>query len=318
MELKIIDQIQQTAKEVEVQLPVLKAVNPIQSTIIGGTLSKIESISQKCYALFDENMITKYKLGFKNERSVAEFYKSVVYNGFLTFFSTYLKIIKDFGESTILIPFGLFNKILDEYGLISGSLGRYTGEVPHHVTQAIIDANNYCPSYVSKLCAISGLTFRVGCSDSDKNEAMEVINKFPFYRKFIDYKDVFDRIDQSNAFEKFYDGKSYYIDRWENEEQTSHLFIAAPAHEMIPLEITKTVPRKTSDPLVCSFIPHIGIIVHTSWGPEGKDIVLTLYRKLSQILKMISENEIIQTIFNNCEFEDYKPSKMAFDFYSKF
>lgn len=136
-----------------------------------------------------------------------------------------------------------------------------------------------------------------------------MINKFPFYRKFTNHNDFCD----------FYGVKhSTFIDGCECEELDSHLFIAAPAHEMRPLEITKTVPRKTSDPLVCSFIPHIGIIVHTSWGPEGKDIVLTLYRKLSQILKMISENEIIQTIFNNRKFKDYKPSKMAFDFYSKF
>lgn len=326
MEIKIIDQIQQTlekflnaknpnqstiiwdplsktVKEVEVQLPVLNAVNPIQSTIIGDTLNRIKSLSPEYCALSYNDLIAKYKLGFKNEQSV-----KLVYNGFFTFFNTYLKVIEDFGESTILIPFGLFNKILDEYGLISGPFDRYTGEVPHHVVQAIIDANNHCPSYVSKLYAIRKLTYEYRNRDY-VIDILKVVNKFPFYRKFTNYEDFGD----------FYGVKhSVFIDGCEGEELDSHLFIAAPAHEMTPLAITETVTSRTIDPLVCSFIPHIGIIVHTSWGPEGKDIVLTLYRKLSQILKMISENEIIQTIFNNCEFEDYKPSKMAFDFHSKF
>ncbi len=303
MEIKIIDQIQQTVKEVEVQLPVLNAVNPIQSTIIGNTLSRIKSLSAEYCALSYNDLIAKYKLGFKNEQR-----GKLVYNGFFTFFSTYLKVIEDFGESTILIPFGLFNKILDEYGLISGPFDRYTGEVPHHVIQAIIDANNHCPSYVSKLYAIRELTYK-SRNERYVIDLLKVVNKFPFYRKFT----------YSSDFNDFYGVRHLVlINGCESEELDSHLFIAAPAHEMIPLEITETVPRKTSDPLVCSFIPHIGIIVHTSWGPEGKDIVLTLYRKLSQILKKISENEIIQTIFNNCEFEDYKPSKMAFYFHSKF
>lgn len=80
MEIKIIDQIQQTAKEVEEQLPVLKAVNPIQSTIIGETLSRIKSLSPEYCDLSYNDLIAKYKLGLKNEQSV-----KLVYNGFLRF-----------------------------------------------------------------------------------------------------------------------------------------------------------------------------------------------------------------------------------------
>ena len=316
METLIETEIKQTIKEIKDQLPALKAVNPIQSTIIEGSLYNKENGFANCCALFDENLITKYKLGFKNEESVKMFYKSVVYTGFLTFYDTYMKVIEDFGESTILIPFGQFTRILDKYGLISGPFDRYKGSVPDHVLNAIKEADETHCGYVSSLQPIRELKLSGG---NDFRDLMRKINIFPFFHaphwRRSDYIDSKDR-------EEFYDFYMYhgysYLDSWESDSLGGHLFIAAPISDMIPLKIIKVLPQQKEDPLVCSFVPHVGIIVHTSWGPEGKDVILNLYRMLSNILKKIGENGIIQTIFDDCNYSAYNPSKTPFNFNAKF
>lgn len=314
--METVFEIKNVVANVEKELPTLKTVNPVQHDIIQGSLQNIQRVFGCCQGLFDENLINLYKLGFKNEKRVKAFYESVVYTGFLTFYDTYTKVIEDFGESSILLPFGQFTRILDDYGLISGPLDNYTGEIPNHVVNAILDANNKWPSYLGSLHAIRKVSLNDGYDLLEKN-----INRFPFYsgKKEYAYHGYSVSCDSIEKFCEFY-GKSSIsaVETWETEEIDGHLFIAAPVPDMEPVKKIEVLPQQKKDPLVCSFVPYVGIVVHTSWGPEGKDVVLNLYKLLSKILAKIGENEIIHTIFDECNYEIYKPSKMPFSFDSEF
>ena len=305
-------EITSTIQEVRQQLPKLQKTNPVQHSIINSSLHNMKCTFDDCRGLFNENLIDLYKLGFKNEENVRKFYETVVYTGFLTFYNTYLKVIDDFGESSILLPFGEFHRILDEYGLITGPLDRYTGKVPPHVVQAIKDANEKWPSYVGELYAIREINLQR--NDQETLHIMQRVNKFPFHRDPKEHEYGGASSEDNKEFGDFYGINVWcQVKDWKSERLPSHLFIAAPTQKMEPLKIIKVEPR-TSDPLVCSFVPNIGVVVHTSWGPEGKDVVLNLYRLLSKILKQLMDNEIIQTIFADCDYESYKPSKTPFGF----
>ena len=305
-------EIENEIEEVRNQLPKLQKTNPVQHSIINSSLQSMKHTFDDCRGLFNENLIDLYKLGFKNEEDVGKFYETVVYTGFLTFYDTYLKVIQDFGETSILLPFSSFHRILDEYGLISGPLDRYNGKVPSHVIQTIKDANGKWPSYVGELYAIRKII--LSPDDGKTLEILEKVNKFPFYHEPQESRNEDASSEDRHEFSEFYGIDAWRrLEGWESEKLPGHLFIAAPVQKMIPLEVIKVEPR-TSDPLVCSFVPKVGAIVHASWGPEGKDVVLNLYRLLSKILKQLMNHEIIKTIYSDCEYENYKPSKTPFGF----
>jgi len=308
-------EIRKSVNIVQEKLPELEVCNPIQHDIIKYALQNMGYMFNNCQNLFDEKLVKLYHVGFKNEKNVKKFYETIVYTGILTFYDTYLKVIEDFGENTILITFSDFLNILDNYKLVSGPLESYTGEVPDHVIDAILNANSKIPSYVRRnLDFISKMVFRYSDS-SDINPLKARVAKFPFFRNQTPH-DSF----ANDEFFKFFNltRTSTCLESWECKQTNSHLFVAAPKDEMETRTVFKqSQPRLQKDPLVCSLAPNVGIIVHASWGPEGNDIVLNLYRLLSSILKNIRENGIITSVFSDDEYKKYQPSKEFFDFKAK-
>ena len=310
-------EIRKSVNIVQEKLPELEVCNPIQHDIIKYALQNMGYMFNNCQNLFDEKLVKLYHVGFKNEKNVKKLYETIVYTGILTFYDTYLKVIEDFGENTILITFSDFLNILDNYELVSGPLESYTGEVPDHVIDAILNANSKYISYVSPY--LDFISEILDVREDGADYINKKVSKFPFFhnpREKCHINSNHASFRDCDEFQKFFDLKSKYgMHGWKCTKTNSHLFIAAPANEMKTLKF-KVTP-KTSDPLVCSLVPNVGIIVHASWGPEGNDIVLNLYRLLSSILKNIRENGIIASVFSDDECKKYLPSKEFFDFKAK-
>ena len=184
-----------------------------------------------------------------------------------------------FGTNVMLIKFDDFEKLINKYNLVCGTLDQYTGSIPEKTIEEIkktkeilnqLKSNErtftyYNPTYKCLAENIYVLNRVIKLHPSEINGfSKEMINRFPFaYGSYV--------IPLGRKVSSFYSD----ID-WKSSTQ---LFIVAPAKDMKVEGVEFTDKIRTEDPFICSYTPY-GIVIYSKWGEEAEDEILKKYYDL--------------------------------------
>lgn len=211
------------------------------------------------------------------------------------FYQFIKEMLEVFGHNTLLVRFDDFEQIIKKYNLACGCLEDYTGVIPEKNLKELEDAKEnlskakgfdykdyhsrfyipvfstcddlsnktlHYPSLYKNICDLR----RVTEIDTDHVDSATIkrLKVFPFIST-IEYSDsdiIMDAFKQSRRGIKL-------------SEKKTNLFIVAPYKEMKNgIKFRHFV--KAEDPFICSYTP-FGIMIHTAWGDESEDEVLSKY-----------------------------------------
>lgn len=234
-----------------------------------------------------------------------------------TFVKYYMKVLKVYGKDAILVTQNEFVKIVEKYNLVCGLFSDYTGKVPDSQITKIEEAQSRLkqgykmginPYYLSCITDLDLENF-------DEKEYYDIL-KFPFYEENFDEKKseqweyIRERHNTTNIKKFWYYGFNH---------KNLNLFIASPLEDMrIEYKMGKAKQRAKEeaekrakeealhqrDPLICTWIPNIGVIIHTAWGVEASDELLEKRTIVNQFITTII-NDYIMKINDS----DMNPSK---------
>ena len=235
-----------------------------------------------------------YDLGFINSQNCKSWDPITKRKNCKKFVNCYAKVIETYGWDTVLISQQEFINLVEKYQLICGPFEYYTGEVPVSRLDKISYAKSRLKSgkengiHPYKIAFIYDLAFN-RIQDFNSKLYYDIL-KFPFCVKSV------------------HTNESYYehlcncgfnpkpIDNLYSRLETN-LFIAAPAENMkyferldgelkrLKMEAERRMreeekrkreeeKRRREDPLICTWVPDIGVIIHAAWGTEADDELL--------------------------------------------
>ena len=250
-----------------------------------------------------------FDLGFTSAQNVVSWDAINKRSDCDTFVKYYMKVLDVYGKDAILVTQKEFVQIVEKYDLVCGQFCDYTGIVPDTQITKIEEAMSRLkkghkmginPYYLSCLCDINLKKF-------SEKEYYDIL-RFPFY------KENFETIENEKRWEYIMNivkerHKVSNIDTiWSIgfSGKITNLFIASPAKDMgMKSKMEKAKERSKAeaekrakkeeeirqrDPLICTWIPNVGVIVHTAWGVEASDEL---------IQKRTIVNEFITKIIND-------------------
>lgn len=200
---------------------------------------------------------------------------------------TLIEARETFGEDTLLIPYGDFERLIRKYNLVCGPFSSYKGAIPSdkvdEISRLQLLMRDKSHRYINRLSPITGLRY-----DENHYWFMPIpgyIKRFPFaksngsrpYWGSSDLRDMH--------------GKEIK-DSWKWEYTTAmpvELFICAPSRHMEKIKSLK-VPRliSYSDPFICAHTDY-GILVFTRWGEEADDKIIRKYESANRWLDKARE-----------------------------
>lgn len=243
-----------------------------------------------------------YDLGFINSQNCKTWDSIILKKNRKEFVNCYAKVIETYGWDAVLVSQQEFINLVEKYQLVCGPFGFYTGDVP--VSQ--LDKISYAESRLKsgkenkihpyEIAYIYDLAFE-SIQDFDQNLYYDIL-KFPFCDRSVHIN--------KTGFECL-DNLGFDVDPIEDiyTDLNKNLFIAAPAENMkyftrldreldrLEMEEEKRrleeerrkqegeerlrreeEKRRREDPLICTWVPGIGVIIHTAWGTEADDELL--------------------------------------------
>lgn len=181
-----------------------------------------------------------------------------------------------YGDDTLLIPYGDFERLMRKYNLVCGPFEAYKGRVPLSKMADIARLKNQpAPHYINRLFHVSG--YRV-LSSWTFGGIPEYLVRFPYTKSGSTHgRDLHDQphYDWGNL------GYELKIGAAED------FFICAPAKDMEKMHRVYSI-RSASDPFVCAHTD-CGMLVFTRWGEEADDKVVRKYEQASRWLDRAKE-----------------------------
>jgi hypothetical protein len=204
--------------------------------------------------------------------------------------------IDKFGENIVLISYDRFFELLKKYNLVCGDCEEFQGTIPDKNLEDIKRAYRVLKNEPKDGIISKGFVEHVRIRSvrlvSDHppeiQDLVDIISHFPFMVEgsFLsegyeaatgifkdDYRHLYYRVFNHSG------GSLWAYGRPEK------LYMVAPVNEMKPvidIKIT-TVPE---DPFVVS-LTKFGVLIHTMWGVESKDVILNKYKELIEKLAEI-------------------------------
>lgn len=183
---------------------------------------------------------------------------------------------RTYGDDTLLIPYGDFERLMRKYNLVCGPFEAYKGRVPPSKMADIARLKNQpVAHYINCLFHITG--YRV-ISSRNFGGIPEYLVRFPYTKSSSAYgRDLHDQpqYDLHNLGYGLEFGAAEYF------------FICAPAKDMEKMHRVYSI-RAASDPFVCAHTDY-GILVFTRWGEETDDKVIRKYEQASRWLDRAKE-----------------------------
>lgn len=210
-----------------------------------------------------------------------------------------------FGESTLLISYSQFEKVLDKYKLTWDLLSNYTGAIPNKNILEIANIKNNISEFKYDLNVgndrwlwkvkkcVNNTVF-----NSDKTDYL-----FKLFTKWVSSKNgfIFSSCKAYPSYEScLYLGslinvnpdipkqiKEYprifriYIQG--TPIKADDMFIACPPDQLKKQSIEFT--KEAVDPIVFQFSPY-GIVIHSMWGEEAEDKIFEEYKKVNNLLSL--------------------------------
>lgn len=183
---------------------------------------------------------------------------------------------RTYGDDTLLIPYGDFERLMRKYNLVCGPFEAYKGRVPLSKMADIARLKNQPVAYyINRLYHVSG--YRV-LSSQNFDGIPEYLVRFPYTKSDSAYgRDLHDQpqYDWGNLGYELKIGAVEYF------------FICAPAKDMEKMHRVYSI-RAARDPFVCAHTD-CGILVFTRWGEEADDKVVRKYEQASRWLDRAKE-----------------------------
>jgi len=181
-----------------------------------------------------------------------------------------------YGDDTLLIPYGDFERLMRKYNLVCGPFKAYKGRVPLSKMADIARLKNQpAPHYINRLFHVSG--YRV-LSSWTFGGIPEYLVRFPYTKSGDTHgRDLHDQPQYD------WDNLGYELKIGAAED----FFICAPAKDMEKMHRVYSI-RSASDPFVCAHTD-CGILVFTRWGEEADDEVVRMYEQASRWLDRAKE-----------------------------
>lgn len=259
-------------------------------------------------------------LGFgntKNFQLIANHEKEIAkYNANVDCFKLMTEAWKLFGNDVMIVRYDQFMQLLEKYNLVCGDLDRYKGYIPEKNLVEIakvksMDVPERFAVYMDKLRHVD-----LSCDHGVLTKVM----RFPYRPEIVGALDKLGLdsmgdIDYENFSGSIYANQMAYYrfsteervrlieqEKARNEERRKkrpRFFIAAPAQEMEPLDISvKSMSTRrdlkkrdalnkfanfieTKDPFFCSCTEY-GVLIFSKWGEEAQDEIIKRYEQLSQ------------------------------------
>lgn len=238
-----------------------------------------------------------YDLGFINSQNCKTWDSIILKKNRKEFVNCYAKVIETYGWDAVLVSQQEFINLVEKYQLVCGTFEYYTGAVP--VSQ--LDKISYAASRLKsgeengihpyEVAYIMDLKFE-SVRTFDSKLYYDIL-KFPFCDKSVDIDKSYFKYLSHRGFDVHSSLK--FID--ESEDLKKNLFIAAPAENMryferlngelerLKMEAERRMreeekrkreeeKRRREDPLICTWVPDIGVIIHAAWGTEADDELL--------------------------------------------
>lgn len=256
----------------------------------------------KMLTLFENAKNTNSKkcfdLGFTNSRNVKQNDSISMRRDYNVFIRNYLKMLEIYGENAIMVTQKEFIDIVNRYNLFCGPFKNYHGEIPSNQIDEIDVAKKklwlgrLVNLHPYKLYCLSAIEFKNRIDEG----SYEQIMRFPFYDEDLSFGG---RAMIAQRHGNMGIGRYYF-----NEQP--NLFIAAPKSQigvmkLLEYERLRQQGRKQSkwfqeiqqerekqwvqqDPLICTWIPNIGIIIHTAWGTEANDKLLEMRKVINHFI----------------------------------
>jgi len=183
---------------------------------------------------------------------------------------------RTYGDDTLLIPYGDFERLMRKYNLVCGPFEAYKGRVPLSKMSDIARLKNQpAPHYINRLFHVTG--YRV-LSSWNFGGIPEYLVRFPYTKSDSAYgRDLHDQPQYD------WDNLGYELKIGAAED----FFICAPAKDMEKMHRVYSI-RSSSDPFVCAHTD-CGILVFTRWGEEADDKVVRKYEQASRWLDRAKE-----------------------------
>ena len=183
---------------------------------------------------------------------------------------------RTYGDDTLLIPYGDFERLMRKYNLVCGPFEAYKGRVPLSKMADIARLKNQpAAHYINCLFHITG--YRV-LSSWNFGGIPEYLVRFPYTKS----GNIHGR-DLHNQPQYDLDNLGYEL----NIGAAEDFFICAPAKDMEKMHRVYSI-RAASDPFVCAHTD-CGILVFTRWGEEADDKVVRKYEQASRWLDRAKE-----------------------------
>lgn len=178
---------------------------------------------------------------------------------------------RTYGDDTLLIPYGDFERLMRKYNLVCGPFEAYKGRVPLSKMADIARLKNQpAAHYINCLSHISG--YRV-LSSWNFGGIPEYLVRFPYTKSGSTHgRDLHDQPQYD------WDNLGYEL----NIGAAEDFFICAPAKDMEKMHRVYSISA-ASDPFVCAHTDY-GILVFTRWGEEADDKVVRKYEQASRWL----------------------------------
>ncbi len=187
-----------------------------------------------------------------------------------------------FGEDTLLIPYGDFERLIRRYDLVCGPFSSYHGDIPADKADEIESLQDLIKKaghgYINELAPLTGL--RYSSSEYAWFSIPGYIKRFPFAKNTVTFYRWWPDWMVDMRGNKIKDG-------WKYEYEVGipvELFICAPSRHMDKIRPLR-VPRLVShgDPFICAHTDY-GILVFTRWGEEADDEIVRKYESANRWL----------------------------------
>lgn len=198
-------------------------------------------------------------------------------------FGKFLKeMLEVFGHNTMLVTFSNFESIIKKYNLSCGLLEHYTGSIPEK-NLAELEQTYKCIEKVKDFSYIRSIkTYHYPNLNRNilKLRYIDEINSdsITISREEMKMLEVFPFVIAKDYGVNYVFSERFVSSRDVSLGTSTELFIVAPYKDMENgIKFTKFV--KSEDPFICSYTP-FGVMIHTAWGEESEDEILSKYKEL--------------------------------------